>query len=189
MTNRIRIGIIAEDTSDVAALEKIITKIRPSNKYFFRHVVGKGHANIIRSAKKFSKVLFDQGCTYLIVIRDSDGKSVLELKKDVKAAFVVSPISKQLIIVAVEEMEGWLLSDIAAIHSYFCNSKKVPKEISSPETIKSPKEYLKRFVQKNYKKKYLNTKHNEKIAEKIEIKKLVDKCPSFLDLFNFIKAV
>ncbi|MCP3675383.1 MAG: DUF4276 family protein [Gammaproteobacteria bacterium] len=187
MAKQKKIGIISEDASDFDSLIKIIPKIRKRN-YVFRRALGKGCGRIKSKSSRFCKVLHDQGCTALIVIRDSDGETVSKLKKEVANAMNPNPISNHVIIIAVQELEAWLLADIEAVHKVFSNARKAPKEISSPESISGPKEFLRKLVKQKYNKEYLNSVHNPKIASGINIEKLKAKCSTFKDLVNFVSA-
>lgn len=187
MAKRKWIGIIAEDISDFDSLTKLIPKIK-ANGYVFRRALGKGCGRLRSKSYRFSKVLYDKGCTELIVIRDSDGEAVNKLKAEIGRALEPNPFGKHVIIIAVQELESWLLADIKAVHQVFSSQKRVPREIASPEEISSPKDFLRKFINRNYRKQYLNTVHNSKIAENVNIMKIVRKCPSFGDLVRFVNA-
>ncbi|MEW8515419.1 MAG: DUF4276 family protein [Candidatus Thiodiazotropha sp.] len=187
MAREKRIGIIAEDISDFTSLTKLIPKIK-SGKYVFRKALGKGCGRLRSKSHRFGTVLLDQGCTELIVIRDSDGEDANKLKQEIRTALHPNPFEKHVIVIAVQELESWLLADIKAVHQVFSRTKRAPREIPSPEVIDNPKEYLSAFVKANYGKKYLNSIHNSKIADGMSINKITRKCPSFMDLVNFVNA-
>ena len=187
MAKHKRIGIIAEDISDFDSLTKLIPKIKKDN-YVFRKALGKGCGRLRSKGHRFSKVLRDQGCARLIIIRDSDGKDVGKLKEEIRNAIDPAPIDDHVIVIAVQELESWLLADIKAVHQVFSSRRRPPKEIASPERISGPKEYLRNFIKTNYGKQYLNTIHNSKIAEKASISKIAKKCRSFEDLVCFVNA-
>jgi len=108
MTKEKRIGIIAEDVSDFSSLTKLIPRIR-GGKYVFRKALGKGCGRLRSKSHRFGTVLRDQGCTELIVIRDSDGGNVNKLKEEIRTALAPNPFEKHVIVIAVQELESWLL--------------------------------------------------------------------------------
>jgi hypothetical protein len=186
-TSQIKLGIIAEDKSDVKTLEKIIPKIKPSRSFSFKDMVTKGCAKIKIKGQAYSKTLKDRGCTHLIVVQDSDGKNADHLKRDLEKSIDTTHIKDRLILVTVQELEAWLLADTEAIHKCFSKAKGVSlKQFHSPETINNPKEKIEEYVYAKYKTRYLNTVHNAKIAENINIKNLASRCPAFLNLQSFI---
>lgn len=181
-----QIGIIAEDKSDFESLKIIIHKIN-NRSYKFKPMVGRGAGRIISKCHAWSNSLKLSGCTRLVLLQDSDGKSPESLKKTLNAALSPCPIKDNIIVIAVEELEGWLLSDKKAIHTVFCNSGKLPLEMASPENISNPKEHLTKFVKSAYKKTYINTVHNVRIAKEIDIQKIKSKCSSFAELYKFFE--
>lgn len=187
MASARKIGIIAEDASDFNSLVALIPKIK-SGKYVFKKALGKGCGRLRSKSHRFGTVLRDQGCTELIVMRDSDGANVRSLREEISAALEPSPIGKHVIILAVQELESWLLADIKAVHQVFSTNKKIPKEIAEPELIDDAKGFLGRFVTKAYGKRYLNSIHNSKIADLASINKISRKCPSFVELIEFVNA-
>lgn len=65
--------------------------------------------------------------------------------------------------------------------------KKSPPRIDNCEAIRSPKEHLAQIIWTIGKKRYLNTAHNKKIAEKVSIDNL-RRCPSFLTLDAYVRS-
>ena len=98
-----------------------------------------------------------------------------------------SSASSWLVVIPKEELEGWLLSDANAINNVY-GIKNFPK-VPNPEAVQSPKEYLEDQVYKVGKKRYMQTRDNPKIASDIQINKVLEKCPSFAQLHDFIKDV
>lgn len=68
--------------------------------------------------------------------------------------------------------------------------RKAIKEEHHPETIASPKEYLGDAVWKTSQKtiNYVNAVHNPIIADHIDTKKILKKCPSFRPFSEFFAA-
>jgi hypothetical protein len=182
-----KVGIIAEYQSDVDVLIGIIRQIKPDSA--FDRCTCSGSGRLVSKCNAFSEVLFKKGCTHLVIVRDSDGEDSVTLKNQIKKALKKSAISNHIIVVAVHEIESWLLADIEAIHkSFSAGTANLSKQITSPEEIPDPKRYLKKLVRKQYKMPYMNTVHNKKIAEQIDVSKIRIKCPSFCELFDFINS-
>jgi hypothetical protein len=118
-------------------------------------------------------------------MHDSDGKSAANIIKSVELALKPCPIVPYLIVVPIEEVEAWLLTDAGALKATF-NLKKDPKCPSNPERIHDPKEYLRDLIWKTSgkTKEYVNTIYNKRIATRIPLKSL-RKCSAFLRLQTF----
>lgn len=185
MTKAIVVGIIAEDDSDVDCLKEFLKKLRPDKSFKVKKQIGRGCAKIPIKCKKWAVVLGNRGCNKLIVMRDSDGANPKVLASNIRKALNPAPVADNVVVIAVQELENWLLADISSIHKKFSITKKIPKEINSPESIANGKEYLYSFVKKNYDKQYLHTRHNQEISKTIDVSKIRNKCPSFTELTKF----
>ncbi|MFA5041745.1 MAG: DUF4276 family protein, partial [Bdellovibrionales bacterium] len=90
-------------------------------------------------------------------------------------------IKTRAVVIPVEEIEAWLLSDPSALKKAM-RLTKLPKKIHNPETITSPKEYLQKLVRSHSKNKirvYVNTSDNSQIAKATNINQIQNCCPSF----------
>lgn len=182
------IGVIAEDESDFEVLTLIVRKIK-NRKYSFKKSLGKGHGRIAAKCNAWSKNLKDRGCKHLILLHDADGKDPLKLQRVLKKALEPCSIGSSVIVVAVQELEAWLLSDYEAIHKVFAASNNSPNGIASPEMITDPKAYLKHHIEREYRKKYFNSLDNKKIADHLDVNKIAAKCVSFRELHTFIRSI
>ena len=184
------IGIIAEDDSDVNCIKHFVRRINPTKTFGFKKFVGHGCGKISRKANSWAKVFKTQGCHVLILVHDLDRNKMSELDKRIQDALLPSPIKKYLICIPTEELEAWLLSDEIAFKSIF-NIKKELSLPKHPETVTSPKEFIGKIVRTSTDKKvdYINAKHNEKLAEIINISNIEMKCPSFAKLKVFIDKI
>ncbi|KQR91492.1 hypothetical protein ASG01_14065 [Chryseobacterium sp. Leaf180] len=182
-----KIGIIAEDESDVEAIRELIKRITGKNNIGFKHFVGRGCGKIKRKADDWATQLKKRGCSVLILIHDLDRNKYEDLYDIIHKSIHPFVISKTLINIPTEEMEAWFLADEKGIKSAL-NLRKAPKKYHHPETIKSPKEVLGNEIEKasNNSKIYLNTKHNLLIAKAIDIDIVKSKCKSFKALHEFV---
>lgn len=182
------IGIIAEDNSDFETSRTLIKRIIKKDNIAFKKAIGNGCGKIKRKAVDYSKDLKNRGCNLLILLHDLDRNQLALLKAELENKLVDSHISNYFVCIPIEEIEAWLLSDPNGIKEAL-NLRKAPNVKGLPEQIPSPKEKLEELVSicSNKEKVYLNTQHNEKIAQKISIDTVKQKCNSFLLLHDFLQ--
>ncbi len=175
MTNRI--GIIAENNSDVEVIKEILKKYFNENTYAVKKYIGKGCGKLKQKCTAWAINLRRSGCNHIIVFHDLDENDEHSLRCSLEEKINITENNNSLVVIPIKEMEAWLLTDINAIKSAF-NLQKVNKPIRNCETIDSPKEFLRDIVWKTGKKRYLNTVHNVKIASFISKEKFMQ-CKSY----------
>jgi len=180
-----KIGLIAEDTSDIQVVDAILSKYMKQNEYKIKKFVGNGCGKLRQKCSTWAENLFRQGCEHVFVFHDLDKNNEGSLRALLEKKIPKKMFPDSLIVIPIEEMEAWLLSDSNALKATF-NLKKKPKHISNCEEIKSPKEYLSKLIWSIGKKRYLNTAHNKKIAENTTLDSL-RRCDSFLPLDEYIQ--
>lgn len=181
-----RIGIIAEDASDVDVVTNILGKYVDRSKFSVRKFVGNGCGKLRNKCDSWAETLFDGGCHHVLVFHDLDRHDEASLRTLLQRKVPVKKFPRSLIVIPIEEMESWLLSDEAAIREVF-NLKKLPPRIENCEIINSPKEHLTKLIWSIGKKRYLNTAHNRKIAEKVSIDNL-RRCQSFKAFDDYVRS-
>jgi hypothetical protein len=181
-----RVGLIAEDESDISAIKEILKNITGKQNIGFKHFIGRGCGKIRRKADDWARQLKLRGCTVLILIHDLDRNRHSELHKLLCDKLQPFTINSTLICIPIEEMEAWFLADEKGIKSAL-NLPRTPKVYHNPEKVKSPKEILGQEIEKASGNTlvYMNTKHNAIIAKAIDIKKVKSKCLSFIELYEF----
>lgn len=184
----IRVGILAEDDSDVAVIRLLLSKMTPRRSFGVRSFVGHGCGKLRYKARVWASQLADRGCSILLLIHDLDREKLAQLRAILESALDPTPIRPYLIVIPIEELEAWLLSDANALRLAF-HLKKKPKCPTSPELVSDPKRYLENLVwiasQKT--KRYVNTIHNVRIAEHLGVPTL-RKCKAFRPLEQFWMA-
>ncbi|MDR2631862.1 MAG: DUF4276 family protein [Spirochaetaceae bacterium] len=170
-----KIGIITEDKTDADCVKILVKRI--SNDRVVSKGMGVGGGGNMFNVKKmtrFTQSLFAAGCTHLLVVHDLDRNRTTnelndekQLRVRLENALIHNPITRKTIIVPIEELEAWLLSD----------------QYPHPQTISNPKNEL-RKLNCNYR-----TSDNAKIAGKINIDDITQKCPSFIPLQEFLKSI
>lgn len=181
-----KIGVIAEDVSDVEVLYELTCKLIRENSFSFNKFVGHGGGTLRRKCAAWAKNLFLQGCTHLVVLHDLDDKNENELRSELVGYVRNIRYVGCIILIPVREIEAWLLVDDKAIKQVFSMSKR-PKLPRKPEEIMHPKKKLRDIVWKETKKRYVNTIHNRKIANASRITRLRT-CRSFRPYPVFIKS-
>ena len=183
----IRIGIIAEDDSDVNVLRSIIGKLATRN-FGVEKFVGNGCGKLRSKCNAWSADLKKRGCSLLILVHDLDTANLGQIDADLKAALSPCQIKLNIIVIPVKEIEAWLLADHEAIKKAMKISRSIGK-VSNPESISRPKERLRDliYIRSGHKIRYVNSIHNVKIADACKVANL-RRCESFQPLENFLKA-
>jgi hypothetical protein len=170
--NYTAIGIIAEDKSDVTCLSVLIHKICPDKTIILQGRGMGGGGNMFNATKMLRQIqaMADDGCQHLVIIHDLDRNDTGELNDEnnlrnrLQQTINGCKIVDKCIVIPIEEIEAWLLSE----------------QYDHPQQVHNPKSIL-RKTNKNYK-----TSDNPKYAQKIDISLIAKKCPSFKPLQEFI---
>lgn len=187
-----KIGIISEGKYDSESLSLIITKII-NNKIDieFETAFGSGKSDIIRSKKLFSNKLHNQKCDYVFIVRDSDGADTDRICRDIKAAYDSTQIAaKYDVILAVQELEAWYLTDSACISSMYDSVGGVAYTFTQcTDGVNSPKEELRRFVENESKNEdvYLES-DSPRLAEFLDIEVATSNSVSFREFREKIES-
>ncbi len=67
-----RIGIIAEEASDVEVLYELTCKLMNENMFSFKKFIGHGCGKLHRKCTAWAENLLLRGCSHLVVIHDLD---------------------------------------------------------------------------------------------------------------------
>lgn len=180
------IGIIAEDLSDVDVVTNFLEKYVDRSKFAVRKFVGNGCGKLRNKCDSWVTTLFESGCHHVLIFHDLDRNDKASLRTLLLKKVPKKQFPNSLIVIPVEELEAWLLSDEAAVREVF-GLKKAPPRIEDCESIKSPKEHLAKLVWSLGRKRYLNTAHNKKISAKISVENL-RRCPSYRPLDEYIRS-
>ncbi len=183
---RNRIGIIAEDDSDVDVVDQLIPKVVPGKEYSIRKFVGHGCGRIQGKCAQWAIVLKARGCTMLIVLHDLDTRVLSKLESELRQILGHCPIQKNVIVIPIREIEAWLLSDNVAIQKAMNLGSVVPR-VPNPQNITDPKKKLGEiiYLRSGKRKRYLNSVDNRKIAAEIDLNNL-RRCSSFVPMEEFL---
>lgn len=180
-----KIGVIAEDKSDVEVVTEILAKYIARNTFSVKQFVGNGCGKVKQKCDSWSRLLFKGGCEHVLLLHDLDRNNEAKLRKSLEKKLPQKDFPNSLIVIPIEELEAWLLSDAEAIRQVF-SLPKLPKRITNCESVNSPKEHLAEMVWSIGRKRYVNTIHNKKISEKISLENL-NRCPSFAGLDKYLR--
>jgi hypothetical protein len=170
-----KLGIIGEDKTDANCIEILINRMS-NGRITVKGLGAGGGGNMfdVRRMTRFTVSLSAEGCSYLVVAHDLDRNGTTnelnneqQLRARLERALANNPIACKIIIVPIEELEAWLLSDT----------------YPHPEKIPNPKKELKK-LNRNYR-----PSDNARIAGEINIDNIAKKCPSFRPLQEFLKGI
>lgn len=180
-----KIGIIAEDQSDVDVVIEILAKYIARNKFTTSKFVGHGCGKLKSKCTRWVENLYASGCNLVIIVHDLDRNILDDLRREISGKVPSKYSATSLVVIPVEELEAWLLSDANAIKAVF-NIRKKPSIQKDVEAISSPKEYLEDIV-RGLGKVYANTLHNKKIATETNLSNL-EALSSFSPFKDFMKS-
>jgi hypothetical protein len=182
-----KIGIIAEDKSDVAVMKALTLKLLRPQVPGFKRFVGDGCGKLRRKCGAWAKNLVQQGCCCVLVVHDLDQYNESNLRAQLSSAVGSANARAWVVLIPRREIEAWLLYDPGAIAKAF-SEKVAPKLKGNPESLTDPKKHLSELVWRTYHKQYLNTIHNERVASAIAIARLRSSS-SFAPHFAFCSTI
>jgi hypothetical protein len=180
-------GIIAEDDSDVAVLSEITLTLLKPHRIGFNRFVGHGCGKLRRKCGAWARTLVQQGCPWIVVVHDLDVHDERELHAQLTEAIAPAGAKASVVLIPKREIEAWLLYDGEAIAAAF-NQDQQPRLPGNPESLLHPKKHLRDLIWKKYRKEYLNTIHNARIAKRIDVS-LLTRAGSFAPHPVFTAAV
>lgn len=182
-----KIGIIAEDESDVGVLQEITLSMLRPHRIGFKHFIGHGCGKIRRKCRAWAEALTRSDCEWIVVLHDLDERDETQLRSQLTQSLKGITSCGSVVLIPRKEIEAWLLYDPEAIARVF-GQHIVPKLPGNPESLNDPKRYLRDLIWKNYKKDYINTLHNVTIARGIRPAKLRS-CGSFQAHPEFVRRI
>ena len=182
-----KMGIIAEDDSDVAVLREITLTLLKPHRIGFPRFVGHGSGKLRRKCGAWARNLVQQGCPWVIVVHDLDVHDEERLRAELTDAVAPARAKASVVLIPKREIEAWLLYDGGAIAAAFHENQR-PQLPGNPESLSDPKRYLRDLIWRKYRKDYLNTVHNALIAKRINVA-LLNPARSFVPFPPFARTV
>ena len=189
---KIKLGIIAEDHSDIDTLIVMIRRIN-NIRFKIKGYSAKGCGRLRKKCSKITSLWVAQSITYIIICHDSDcddPNKLKTLKNTLKEKILKIPNCDRVvcIVIPVQELEAWFLADVSSLNEKFkgMNIKNIP----NPENVRSPKEFIQKASRlRNCKPRYINTIHNPELAKNLNINAVRAKCPAFRPFYNFVSSM
>jgi len=181
------IGIIAEDASDVAVIKELTASLLGQYCVGFKHFVAEGCGKLRRKCGAWARILVHKGCSRIVVVHDLDENVEQTLRAEISAEIAPAAAEGSIVLIPRREIEAWLLYDAGAIATAFRETRYAPLP-GRPESLQDPKRFLRDLIWRRYKKEYLYTVHNSRIAEHVDTA-LLRESGSFAPHFGFTAAV
>lgn len=181
------LAVLAETDSDVEVLVAIIRKLLENPRLPIKKKGFNNCSELKRKGARVMRMFAKAGVDRFIICHDADSPNPAGAfhqveSRIVKAAGLKTPAC---IIIPVEEIEAWLISDELAISRVIPTFKLRPE--NRPEGISSPKEWLERKSRgAGSKPKYIHNIHNQIVARHLRLDLVSQKCPSFRVLTKFV---
>ena len=189
-TNKIRIGVIAEDDTDCRTLDVLIRRLLPNHSPGILRRARNGCGQLDRKASAWFKELARDGCQAVVHLRDLDRDPSNNQLNDITllrrrlASIPVPAHLQRLICIPVEELEAWFWADTVLIEELGAGGGKAS---SRPDLIVKPKEALERLTRdKKTKKAIYSTNKNPALATRLDLERCAECCPAFRELRDFI---
>lgn len=182
-------GILGEDSSDVEALKCLVHRIAGNSSITIKTRGYDGCGQLLRKGASQIQLFSRPPYSFrkFIVCYDCDRANPKERHDDVVTQIVKPSAVAGLfcVIVPVQELEAWILADIAAVENIFDGWS--PKEILNPEAVNDPKQHLEKLSRDSKQRpKYVHAVHNPRIAKFLNLDTVAKKCKSFHPLLDFI---
>ena len=181
-------GVLGEDASDFETLKVLIRRLADDEKTPVKGKGCKGGAELLKHGWRDLKSLAGLGCTHFVIAHDADQKPVKEVEREL-AAKIIKPSGVKTgicLLVPVQEIEAWLLADLAAASKIFPGWR--PQSEANPESLARPKEHLEKLSrQQGGRPRYSHATHNPKLAEHVNLAEVAKRCQSFLPLEAFVR--
>jgi hypothetical protein len=181
------LGIIAEDNSDVEVLKEIALAILRPKKCGVKRFVGNGCGRLRKKCGAWAEILVRQGCPWIIVAHDLDQNNEGKLRSELEHAIANVNARVTVVLIPIREIEAWLMYDSDALRIVF-NGQRNPRLPGDPESIHDPKKSLRNLVWQAFKKDYVSTIHNGRIASRIDLNQL-KKAKSFTRYPPFLNKI
>jgi len=183
-------AILAEADSDIGALKTLIRRILGDNSVPIRGKSYDGCGTLLKKGARDLAAFIGVGASHFIICHDADGSEPNDVSAAVIAR-VISPLktrpSSYCVVVPVQELEAWLLSDMNALTTAV--KKFQAREIPNPENISDPKKQIIRLGRdESGKEQYDPVVHNEKVAKWIDLAILRQKCRSFRPFLEYVES-
>ncbi len=140
-----KIGVIAEDDSDVVVVKELTRSLMKPRKVGFKRFVGNGCGKLRRKCHAWAEILVRRGCPWIVLVHDLDEYDETALRTELSNAIVNSGAKATVVLIPRREIEAWLLYDSEAIAKAF-NERKKPHLPHDPELLSDHNELIAKYV-------------------------------------------
>jgi hypothetical protein len=182
-------AVLAEADSDANAIAVFVRRLATRENLRVAKQVFKGKSLLFKKGAAALRDFVARGADKAIVCVDADGPTDTDVRMRIDHEIIgrASIQCQAAAIVPVQELEAWLLADIACATQIFRSWRPVAEQ--NPEAISSPKERLVRISRDHRSRpRFDPVIHNEQIARYLDLDAVARKCPSFKRLVEFVKG-
>ena len=183
----VRIGLIAEDRTDIDVIKVLAQRIVPGKISWFVQPGG-GCGSIQRKGRRWLADFARRQATHAILLQDLDRARNGELKNEAELQASLELIAStsqltNLICIPVEELEAWFW----ACPDVLTKVARVPAVAKpEPHRIPRPKEALERLSRDSARRPRYSTNDNAALAAVLNLDRCAASCPSFERFRSFL---
>lgn len=185
-----RYAVLGEDLSDAESLKVLIRRIACNDRLTVHTKGYGGCSELLRKGARDLDELSDGGYERFVVAYDADQQDPVARFAEARSCVVERShvaSSACCVVVPIQELEAWLLADVAALSKKWRGWE--PKPIANPELIRDPKEHLERLSRDSKRRpRYSHATDNPWLAKQVNLALVEEKCPSFVVLADFVRA-
>ena len=182
------IGLVAEGPDNLPLLETLIERISPK-RVTVRCIGGHGEGDVLNNFPTYLDILCGDGTRLkkALIVRDLGTKNKLspnQLRREMQKRIPPSKYPFTIhSVVAVKELEAWLLADERALSKI---TGKIISKLKNPEKEKCPKQRLTTILSQAKEYQPYTPQLAQSIAENLDINAVARRCPSFSQFKNAI---
>lgn len=175
-----RLGVIAENESDVDAFKVLVGRIVP--KLGVKRRSANGCGKLVKKAPTWMQELADSRCSGVVLLHDLDKNHEPTLLATLNAIPVPKGIQR-FICIPAEELEAWFWADTKVLSAI---GRKTVQAHPSPHLVRSPKEALQKLSADAGGRPRYSENDNAKYAAQLDLDMCAQRCRSFADLRQFL---
>lgn len=185
-------GVLGEHRSDCEVIATVLRRLadRPSLPVRSRALGGK--PGLLKDGAAALRTFRAQGCRRFVVCLDADLQDPASVREEARRK-IVGPSGVReptCVVVPVRAIEAWFLADLGAVAAKWSPAaRSSAKETRDPERVPDPKRTLIRMSRHGgLRPRYDPPIHNPEIAVRLNLALVLDRCPSFRPLAEFVRG-
>ena len=184
-----RYAVLGEDRSDADTLRVLIRRIAGNPSLSVKAKGYDGCGQLLCKGQRDLDEFLNDGYDRFVVAYDADREDPAMRLAQTRSMVNRSRVAYEAccVVVPVEELEAWLLADVAAVSARWPDWR--PNPIANPERVPAPKEHLEKLSRNSERRpRYSHAVHNPWFASEVDLGLVEKKCPSFRVLADFVRA-